>query len=196
VSRAVKTEGYYTRVLDRAVLEFYRGNITAFEFIDTMLRLIDDQFRRAWNEGARDVGYELKDMTAEDLQVLQVRIDNEKEYILNFAGGIEQAAANGDSVAPYRDRVSMWANRYNEIRDWARAYFGGLTRLEWQLGMTEHCESCLTLSGTVATATQWNFARSEGIYPQSRRLKCGGYKCQCSLAVTDKPITPGGIPGI
>jgi len=196
VTEAMKTQSYYKRVLNRAVLQFYRGDVDAFSFIDTMIRLIDDQFRRAWNEGARAVGYDPEDMTQDDLFVLLERQEQEKEYILNFASGIESARLNDQSVKPFQNRAAMWANRYNEIRDWAKSYFGGQARLEWVLGPTEHCESCLALEGTVAPAYQWEEARAAGIYPKSKRLQCGGYNCQCSLQATAKPLTPGNIPSI
>ena len=195
VEAATKTQAYYQRVLNRAVLLFYRGEISAGEFIDIMLRLIDDQFRRAWNEGARDVGFDPRMMTQDDLFVLLERTEAEKEFILDFAGGIENARLEEKSVAPWQGRVSMWANRYNEVRDLARIHFGGKNRLEWVMGPTEHCNSCRSLSGTVATAEQWNEARNSGIYPKSNRLECGGYNCQCALQPTTKPLT-GAIPGI
>lgn len=195
VSAAVKTQAYYQRVLNRAVLQFHRDDLSAGGFIDTMLRLIDEQFRRAWNAGAREVGYTPADMTQDDLFVLLERTEQEKEYILDFAGGIEKARLEGGSVKPFQSRVQMWTNRYNEIVDLARMHFGGKTRLEWQLGPTEHCTSCLSLSGVVATAEQWNAARSVGIYPQSRKLECGGYNCKCSLQPTKKPLA-GAIPAI
>jgi len=195
VEEATKTVAYFRRALNQAVLDFYRDDITAFEFIDKVSSLIDGQFRRAWNQGARDVGFDPKDMTDDDILTIMERIDRELEYVLDFAGGIENARLTGGSVAPFQSRVDMWANRYNEIRAWARVYFGGMTRFIWVLGPTEHCASCKRLSGTVATGTQWSFARAEGIYPQSRRLECGGYRCQCSLIETKRKVT-GGIPSI
>jgi hypothetical protein len=195
IEGATKTVGYFRRVLNKAVLDFYRDDITAFEFIDIMTRLIEDQYRRAWNQGARDVGFNPKDMTDDDILTIMERIDREKEYILDFAGGIENARLTGGSVGPYQSRVDMWANRYNEIRDWARIYFADMKRFVWVLGPTEHCDSCKALAGTVATGLQWRFARAEGIYPKSRRLQCGGFRCQCSLNPTKRKPS-GGIPPI
>jgi hypothetical protein len=194
VEAALRTVNYYERTLNRAVLGFYRGDIEAGAFIDRMLSLIEDQFRRAWNEGARDVGYSPQQMTDDDLLVLLERTEQEKEYILDFAAGIEKARFEGGDVRPFQDRVGMWAGRYNEVRDMARAHFGGKTRLAWTLGLSEHCESCLRLDGVVATAEDWAAARARGIYPRSRSLACGGYRCQCSLEPTTAPLTPGGIP--
>lgn len=196
VMDVTKTVAYFQRVLNRAVLDFYRDTITAGDFIDTMIRLIEDQFRRAWNEGARAVGYDPNDMTFEDDFELLKRVEREKEYILGFAGDIENARLNGTPVGPLQARVPMWANRYNEIVSYSQTYFAKLERFEWVLGPTEHCDSCLTLAGTVATGQQWLDARGAGIYPQSRQLQCGGYRCQCELRQTSKPLTAGDIPVI
>src|SRR5512137_1880428 len=68
---ALKTEAYYNRALNQAVLEFYRDEMDAGEFIDEMIRLIEGQFERAWNEGSRDVGVDPADHTADDDAVLQ-----------------------------------------------------------------------------------------------------------------------------
>jgi len=196
VMDATKTVAYFQRALNRAVLDFYRDDITAFDFVDTMIRLIEDQFRRAWNEGARAVGYDPEDMTFDDQFTLLSRIEREKEYILDFAGAIENARLNEQPVGPLQARVPMWANRYNEVVSYSQTYFGKLERFEWVLGPTEHCDSCLTLAGTVATGQQWVDARATGIYPQSNQLQCGGYNCQCELRKTDKPLTSGNIPSI
>ena len=193
VTEALKTEAHFRRVLNRAVLEFYKD--ADYDIVGVMIRLIDDQFRRAWNEGARDVGYGPEDMTQDDLFILLERQEQEKEFILDFAGGIEKARLEDKSVKPFQSRVNMWAGRYNEVKDMARIHFGKKKRFIWTLGPTEHCESCLTLANTVATGEQWEEARERGVYPKSNKLQCGGYNCQCSLEQTTKPLT-GNIPAI
>jgi len=193
----LKTEKFYARAMRRAVLDFYTGKINAYQFIDAMMDMIQDQFTRAWNEGAKAVGYDPEDQTVEDWFTLQKRIEQETDYILEFAGGIEEAVALGDPVEPFLNRVGMWANRYNEIVSWAEAYFGKQARLMWQLGATdEHCNDCQRLNKWVATALQWEEARARGIYPQSRNLECHGFHCQCTLTPTTAPLTPGNIPDI
>lgn len=192
---AYKTEAYYERALNRAVLDFYQGG-DAGAFIDKMLYLIDEQFGRAWREGARDVGYNPQDFTEEDDAVLQERINAEREFILDYADRIEKAREAGDPVKPFQDRVSLWAGRYNEVRDQARAHFGGKEQmLIWRVGPTEHCDTCQTLDGTIAPASEWEEAHGRGIYPKSPELDCHGFRCQCELYVTDaKRPTEGGIP--
>jgi hypothetical protein len=190
----VKTVEYYIRALRRAVLNFFRMDMDAFEFIDEMVRLIDGQFTRAWNEGAREVGVDPKDMDEEDLAILQDRKDQEQEYILGFASDIETARIEQAPITPLYNRVEMWANRYNEVKSDAMIHFGGKKKLEWQLGSTEqHCETCSQLNGIVAWAKEWE---QSGIHPQGAPnglLECGGWKCDCRLGVTDKRRTSNAL---
>lgn len=190
-----KTVAYYERALNAAVLDLYRGG-DAGDFIDKAIYLIEEQFGRAWREGARDVGFDPAKISEGELEFLQSRMDREKEYILDFAQAIENAREAGDPVKPLQERVPLWANRYEEVRDTARAHYGIQTgaRLVWRVGPTEHCDTCLALDGVVATADDWEEARGRGIYPKSPDLDCHGYNCQCSLDPTDDPADEGGIP--
>lgn len=195
---ALKTEAYYNRALNQAVLDFYRGDIDAGDFIDEMIRLIEGQFGRAWNEGSRDVGVDPKEHTPEDDAALQERIDQETEHILDYAEAIEKAKIEGTPVGPLQARVSLWANRYNEIVNEARIHFGAeRVRLKWELGATEqHCATCAELNGIVANAEDWE---ASGFHPQSApndALECGGWQCDCSLEPTKEPLTekqPGDV---
>lgn len=188
-----KTEEYYKRALDRDVRDFYDGQMDEGEFIDEMIRLIEGQFGRAFREGARDVDYDPKNFSDEDTAWLQARIDEEMNHVLDFAQAINDAASNGQPVEPFRNRVSMWTNRYNEIVNEAHMRFGNL--LEWVYGDTEHCTTCERLNGTVLPAKEW---QESGLHPQgapNEYLECGGWKCQCQLKpVTNRRRTRGGIP--
>ena len=77
------------------------------------------------------------------------------------------------------------------------AIAGELIHLVWRLGRTEqHCSTCFALNGTVASATDWVIS---GIRPQAApnaRLECGGWRCDCSLDVTDEPLSAGGVPAV
>lgn len=194
---ALKTVDYYERALNRAVLDFYRGDSDAGEFIDEMIRLIEGQFERAWNEGSRAVGVDPKEHTEEDDAELQDRIDKEEDHVLDYAEAIEQARINGDPLAPLQSRVQLWVNRYNEIVNDAKLWFSRASqRFEWIYGDTQHCTTCLELNGIVATADAWN---ESGFQPQAApndMLECGGWKCQCRLELTKKELTekqPGDV---
>jgi hypothetical protein len=189
--QALKTEAYYNRALNSAVLEFYRGEMDAGDFIDEMIRLIEGQFGRAWNEGSRDVGVDPKDHTPEDDAILEEHINQETDHILDYAEAIEKAKIDGTPVAPLQARVSLWANRYNEIVNAARMHFGAeRVRLKWELGATEqHCGTCAELNGIVANAEDWE---ASGFHPQggpNDMLICNGFRCDCTLTPTKEPLT-------
>jgi len=189
----LKTEAHYDRVLRRAVRDLYTSKIDESEFIDIQIRLVEEQFGRAWREGARDVDFNPENMTDDDMTVLAERVETEKDRILDYAQSVLDAREAGNPVDPLVVRADMWAARYPEVRDAARAHFGGRMHLRWQYGPTEHCDDCLRLNGTVAEAREWEQARQRGIYPRSAELACHGFNCACELIPTDDELT-GEIP--
>ena len=195
----LKTVAFFRRVMRRATLQFYRGDIDAFQFIDRMTDLIEDQFGRAWNAGARDAGFNPADMDDIDLSMLSHAIDGQADFLLNFAEAVENAALEDAPIDPLYSRIDLWANRYDETINDARMHFsqrqGDDLRLVWRLGATEqHCTTCAMLDGIVATVAQW---RASGYRPQhapNARLECGGWRCDCQLEPTDEELTSSGIP--
>ena len=185
---ALKTVEYYNRALNRDVLDFYRGDMEAGEFIEDMIRLIEGQFERAWNEGSRDVGVDPNEHTPEDDAALQERVSQEMDFVLDYAEAIEKAKAAGDPVGPLQARVSLWASRYDEVVTMARVHFGASRiRMKWTLGATEvHCSTCSELNGIVANAEDWE---ASGFHPQGNMLACGGFHCDCTLDETKEPLT-------
>lgn len=195
---ALKTVDYYDRALNRDVLDFYRGDMESGEFIEDMIRLIEGQFSRAWNEGMRNVGLDPgKDMTPEWESILQGEIDAELDHVLDFAQAIEDARLAGTPVAPLQGRVSLWVNRYNEIVNLAERTCEPQMNFMWVLGATEeHCSTCAALNGIIATGDDWE---RSGYHPQGApndKLECGGWRCDCSLEPTDDKVTEGGIPNV
>lgn len=193
-----KTIGAYDKQLWGACLDLFRGDIDAFGFIDAFASSIEEQLTRAWNEGAREVGQEPGDMTDEDLAVMQSYIDSENEHVLDLAQAIEDAIAEKltieDFRSEFRARVDMWVNRYTDVVNAAKVYFGGKTRLIWVEGDTiNKCDSCLALDGIVAYAEEWE---QSGVKPQGQMLQCGGWHCGCSLQPTDKRRTPNALETI
>jgi len=190
----VKTQGFYDQALRSAVRDFYNGITDAFGFIDHVVYLVTEQFTRAWNEGMRNLGLDPKtDMEPEWADVLQERINQEIGDIQGFAGDIEAAATDKENnpIAPLLARVSMWSNRYNELVSLSMATCGK-EKLEWVVGQTEHCDDCRKLNGCVDYADQWQVS---GWMPQTTRLACGGYRCQCHLVLTKRRRSPGGVAG-
>jgi hypothetical protein len=193
VDDEVKTQGYYERALWDTVRGFYNsGNGSAY--LDRMIATIRQQLTRAWREGAAAVGFNPDEMDMEDLAELERIIHDESEFIFRLGDDILRAKANGEDVGNFKQRVSMWANRYGDVVNQAKIWFGRKvgTKLKWVLGATEeHCGTCAELNGKVAYAKEWDEA---GIHPQQPPngvLECGGWKCQCSLVPTNERRTWG-----
>jgi hypothetical protein len=195
IRQAIKTVAYYDRVLSRDVRDFYNGEMDTGAFIDDMIRLVEEQLTRAWNEGMRNNDLDpQKDMTDEWQAVLQGEIGEEMEHILDFAQEIEDAAAAKEPLQPYLDRVALWVNRYPDVVNLSMITTGADDRLIWVYGDTDHCETCLTLNGIIATAAEWEASGYRPQNPPNGMLECGGWHCQCTLEHTKYPVTAGGIP--
>jgi cytochrome c len=119
------------------------------------------------------------------------------EHILGFAAAIQAAILSKDPIQPLLDRVSLWANRYNEIVNLAMITCRPNDRFAWRLGATEqHCTTCAALNGVVATGAQWE---ASGYHPQNApnaMLECGGWRCDCRMEYTEDKLTEGGIPRV
>ena len=184
-----KTLDYFLRVLLAWVNDLYNGSTSEAEFVDRLAELIDQQLTRAWNEGMRANGLDpIQDMTEEYQQQLQDIIASEYSYVDQFARDI---AAHSGTLPQFQSRAQLWANRYNDVVNQSKlATADGKDRYEWVYGDTDHCETCASLNGLVATAKEWDIS---GFKPQSApndMLTCGGWKCQCRLEPTDKRRSP------
>jgi len=191
---AWKTVGTYERQVWRDVRDLYNGEIDEFAFVDNFNGYIDNQFSRAWREGARDAGVDPRDFTDADLDRLAERIEQEQGFMLQLADDILAAREEGKPpLESFKARASAYANRYTDMVNEARLYFTAAgDRLEWIVGPTEHCTTCAGLNGVVATSKEWE---ESGYRPQDYdSLECHGYNCKCQLVPTDKPRTRGGIP--
>jgi hypothetical protein len=188
---AGKTLGQYDRQLWQYTLDLYKGGDPG-AFIDKFATAINNQLTRAWNEGARFVGTEPADMTDDDKLVLLGLIENEYNFVLDLGGAIEaaQELSLDDFRAQFRPRIDLWVAKYTSTVNAAKVHFGGKTRMTWTLGATEeHCDTCYYLDGKVAFAAEWEEA---GLRPQgapNELLLCGGWRCDCSLEVTDRRRT-------
>ena len=207
VKGAYKTQGAFEMHVWAYMRDFFTSGDpnAAFAFVDNMASEIENQYHRAWNEGARELGVDPSDMTQEDLDQLQIQIGSETELITGVAGDIENFKAEGGHTdaefnSAFRNRAFMWSNRYSAIMDQARTYFGSMQKFEWVMGPTEqHCHTgdngrpgvgCADLAGIVLWGREWE---QTGIAPQNDRLNCGGWQCQCRKEPTDKRRTRGGL---
>ena len=197
LTHALKTINYYQRVMWKTVLKYYDQEIGDTEFLDVMIRLIEGQMRRAWNEGMRAVGLDpTTDMKPAWNQMVREAIDNEFNYVLKLGNDIQRAKGLNQDVDKFRSRVELWVNRYTDIVNRAKVECGKekKQKLRWKFGDTIHCPACLQLNGIVAYAKEWD---NLDVCPQSppnwalssRPEGCIGWRCQCEFIPTDERLT-------
>ena len=195
-----KTQGTYDAHLWAASLAMFRtGDLSAF--LNVFVDEIRNQLTRAFNQGARDVGVDPSEFTQVDLDHLESWINSEYNFVLNLAQAIQDLHMTGVSLDEFRSkiqwRVGLWSNRFNEVLNEARVYFGGRVRLQWQIGAAEeHCPQCQMLDGIVAFATEWDQARVRPQHPPNQFLTCNGWNCLCSLQPTDRRRSPRALNSI
>lgn len=185
----------------RMYLDGFIGAASAFwrdgsrgSFFTRVNTLIKFGLTDAWNAGAASVGVLPSDMEPEDLQVIAGIVAEEKTYVPGLFDYLDTLANTpGASLQSALPRLEMWGNKWQAVYNQAVTYFGAKARLVWVLGPTEHCETCLKLAGIVAWAKEWEAA---DIRPQSRRLACGGYRCQCQLLPSTRRRSPKALDRI
>jgi hypothetical protein len=68
------------------------------------------------------------------------------------------------------------------------AHYG--QRMMWVYGDADHCSTCEQLNGIVAYASEWETLGVKPQSPPNPLLQCGGWRCKCSLRVTDRRRSP------
>lgn len=183
----VKSEPYFLQNIERLVQSVYDGQIGG-QFIDIMANLISGQLLDAYQTAWNDEGY-FTELPPYLTEAYTADVVNQYSFVDQFYRDIIDARVDGTPIAPLMARAQMWSNRYKESYNNAIILItkenGG--NLEWTLGEAEHCNTCISLSGIVAGAKEWDMI---GIKPQSDRLECHGYNCKCELVPTDKRRSP------
>lgn len=188
----VKTAAYMSRVIDTLVRDLYNGVIESDEFNTELADLIENQFRRAFNEGMRNNGLDpAKDMTDEWEAEYQRMVTAQYEFIERFAKDILEGSEKGQSKDEFMARADLWANQYESVVNEAQLITADKKqKYKWTLGATEeHCSTCSRLNGIIAYAEEWEQAGFHPQRPPNELLECGGWRCDCSLEPTDKRRT-------
>ncbi len=151
----------------------------------------------AWNEGAKECGIEADELSEEESKARDTFIDEQGSYVSDFGDRIKEVnKKSGGKLAPLFGRAELWVNRYSQAKQHASAMACGNLKKVWTLGPTEHCSSCVRLSGKVKRNLYW---QQKGILPRvagASYLKCNGYRCQCTLETTTRPISKGNLPSL
>lgn len=184
----------YRQSITSAARGLHNGNFDIFDFINAMNSAIERGYEQAWNEGARTCGINPNERTQVETDKLNGQIAIAKSSVFGFGEYIEDRL--DDSFSSVSSRIDVWANRYNETKSLAQTMACQDQKLEWIFGDARHCSTCSKLNGRIMRASRWN---ELDVYPQDTRpgkLKCKGFNCDCRLEKTDKPATPGRLPGL
>lgn len=183
----------FRRNLRASVRGLWNGAITRRQALTTFRRAIEQAVERAWVEGAAECDIQENELTVEELTARDEFILEQGELAENFIGDIvARSKVNGGKLTPLLQRAEMWVNRYNDAKGQGKSLACANVKGEWILGPTEkHCRSCAGLNGRVYRFSVW---RENGALPQSQRLFCNGFRCQCRIDPTDKRITSGRFP--
>lgn len=185
----------YKRSLRGHVRRYWSGAIDKKSFRFAVFEAVDRAFNRAFNAGIANCGKKRSDLSADDLDQLQKRINDQFPFTASLADSIE-TQSDGGKLNDQFAKLNGWFSRYGEIVELGKVIACGDENLVWVLGVAEHCSSCKKLSGIVKPASFWN---ESGILPRvagASYLECSGYNCQCSLQRTNKPITSGKLPSL
>ena len=189
-TKSVKT---YRRDLRAIVRGLWSGVLGFDQSFESFQIAINRHFTQAWYAGAAECGIKPDELTEAETNSLSEQIIEQTQYISKFLEAIEaQSKSNGGKLAPLFNRVELWVNNWDRIFELAQSMACGDSKAEWILGATEkHCASCNGFNGRVYRFSVWHTFEA---LPQSRRLACNGYRCDCRLRQTDKPVTRGRFP--
>jgi hypothetical protein len=186
----------YQSMLRAPVYGLWSGQMDLSNFMESFSDAIFTGLKGAWLEGAKQAGIGPDELTDREISQMQTDIFSQLAYVAGFANFIvSRSKANGGTLASVMPRMQMWVTRWNEFK--TRGYMMAKQdqKMQWNLGMvkTEHCGSCVKLSGKVKRASQWLAA---DIYPKHRNLECSGQNCNCTLDPTNAPMSKGRLPKI
>jgi len=183
----------YRRGIRAATRGLWNAAFTYDQFYDAMMMVVRQGITAAWHEGAAECGIMPSELTPEEKTAMQQAMYSEYNHVNDFARTIEAGSkAHGGKMGTLMQRAELWINRYLDVTNRARVMACADQKLMWVLGPTkDHCIDCSRLNGKTKRASQWERA---GIRPQSPALACGGWRCLCSLVVTDEPLSKGPLP--
>lgn len=183
-----KTYDYYLQTLRGLIRSVYNGDLGG-GFIDIMANLIQGQLTQAFQQAIDESGL---DWTAELREAVEGMILSEYTHVDGFYRDIVDARVDGTPIDPLLQRAVMWANRWNDAYNYALQLIASIfgQKMMWIYGDADHCNTCLSLNGIVAFASEWEQLNVRPQSPPNGHLECGGWNCQCRLVVTDQRRSP------
>ena len=181
----IKSAESFAKNIRVAVRGLWTGDFDFMAFVDNMTSAIFKGYEQAWQEGAAQCGMAVADRTAAEQQRLDREVNSDLGHVPGLADFIAlNSKANGGKLGASLSRAELWANRYNFVVGIAQQVSCADMKYMWVVGPTDHCRDCATYDGRIYRGSTW---AAVGAQPQSRRLECGGYRCQCSLVPVTSP---------
>lgn len=170
----------FTDILERAI----EGRIRRGQAENLLLSLLVSAGTKAFTDGLVEGG--VSDEVSDDDEA---QIQDLTTYAIDYLDPLLTSAYDGQIGADQASmRAELWSNK--TLTDYFNAGRVSADRnamYMWQLGKTEdHCPDCKRLNGQVHRFSQWY---SKGWLPQSDKLKCNGFNCDCSLKRTNSPAS-------
>lgn len=186
----------FHRDFERLILRAVRNSISQSSFEEEAQSILLPESREAFEIGADIPSGEEWEREEEEahseeyiLVVAAIATLSSEIYEQNrYAANESQTQAEAEQKA--RNRVINWvagvALFYTIGQIWNRLN----PFMVFILGTAiDHCETCLRLHGQVHRSLDW---RLSGLYPRSRRLACGGWRCDCRLVKDEDAQSPTG----
>jgi hypothetical protein len=174
----------------------WSGQLDSLSFADSIFSNLRRGYTQAFQEGAKQCGVLPDEITEVETEVLNGMIGDANQYVGGLADYIStHSKALGFSFEEIKPRLSLWVNRYEEVKAKAQGMACGDKKLKWLIDGGEHCRTCLKLNGRVHRASVWN---SHNIAPRmiTDKLHCHGYNCKCRFEETKEPATRGRFPNL
>ena len=185
-----KSKSDFGRRIRGLVRGLWNDSIDFMSFVNALTSAVFRAYEQAWREGSATCGITSAERTMEESRVLDRELNLAYGSILGFADFVEaHKKVDGHLMRENMGRASIWTNRYDAIVTLAQSTSCSDRKFMWILGgAIDHCDDCLGYHGKVHRGSVW---RSVGAIPQSTRLACHGYNCQCRLSRTGDRASPG-----
>lgn len=182
----------YRMAIRNAVRGYWKKILSYEQFFSIMLLATEQGITEAGFTGARNCGIMPSELDYIQQRAILNMVLREQQWINGFAEAIEQS----EKLTPMFKRADIWIGRFEGARDEMQLLLcDGAVRMKWVAPLGE-CKSCAALDRQIRTTEYWNIV---GVRPRehdSKLLACGGWKCRCSLVVTDEPLSKGKFPSL
>lgn len=177
-----------------AIRGLWTGALNKNQAFDAFVVAIEQAIDLAWTEGAAECGIQPDEFTDAELEARDDFIFGQTGNLRPFINDIDdKRKSNGGQLTPLLARNEMWVNQYSSAKQQSETLACKDEKREWRVGRTEHCRQCLALNGVVKRLSFWNLHVIPRNAPNDK-LDCRGFRCQCILRKTQKPITRGRLP--